>query len=101
MKERKVTGKLLVYYLNLAELGDKNAEEKAKKIGAKLFFEEEPLIKISSRIKVIFPTGRIKEYNSAKEVMLRFQIDLDTLRKCIEFGYTDDKGRLYERIENK
>ncbi|MBP2099541.1 hypothetical protein [Enterococcus rivorum] len=101
MRERKINNKLLTYYLNLAELGDKDAEVKAKEIGKKMFFEGETEVKMSSKIKVIFPTGTVKEYNSAKEVMTKFFMDLETLRNCIEYGHVDNAGRMFEQIESR
>lgn len=101
MRERKMNTKLLTYYLNLAELGDKEAEAKAIAIGKEIFIEEEAEVKVSSKIKVIFPTGTVKEYNSAKEVMTKFYIDLETLRNCIEYGHADNGGRMFEQIESR
>lgn len=100
MRERKVNSKLLAYYLNLAELGDKEADDKAREIGKKMFLKEEPTVKISSKIKVIFPSGVTKEYDSAKDVMIKFYMDLDTLRNCIEYGHADAGGRMFEQVES-
>lgn len=101
MRERNIRSKLLAYYLNLAELGDSEAEAKATEIAKNLFIEEESPIKTSSKIRVVFPSGVIKEFGTAKEVLAKFSMDLETLRNCIEEGYADAAGRMFEQIESR
>lgn len=97
MKDRRMKSKLLVHYLNLAELGDPDAQEMVKSIAAQMN-KEEPDNR-ARQIRVIYPNGESFIYYSYKTVQIRCRIGFSTLKNCLDFGLMDSSRRKYEYMD--
>jgi hypothetical protein len=97
MNERRMKSKLLVHYLNLAELGDQEAQKIVEGI-AEQMNKEKPDDR-ARQIKVVYPNGESFIYYSYKTVQVRCRIGFRTLKNCLDYGLMDSSRRTYEYVD--
>lgn len=96
MTERKLKSKLLSYYLVQADFGDKEAEKMAVSLGKMMKDPVERTGGKTKKVKVIFPSGKTKIYESRKEVSAAFDISKNTIAKLISDGIAHSSGIKFE-----
>lgn len=94
MLKERLLKKELRRSLVLADLGDKEAKEKAERIGLMITKKEFP--DKAKPIIVIYPSGESEVLATKNEAKEKFKIGSGTLNKYIETGEPDKFGRCYD-----
>lgn len=96
MEKEKLLTKELRKSLILSDLGDKESQERAFKIGRMISSKEFP--DKCKPIIVIYPTGLSEIFMNRAKTQKECQIGCVTLRNCIETGEPDRMGRCYDYV---
>lgn len=96
MSERKLKRQMLRKNLIKMDLGDEEAEKIVMALGRSMKDETERTGGKAKKVKVTFPSGETKIYDSRKDVSATFNISKNTLAKLISDGIAHSSGLEFE-----